>query len=978
MNFPYKLTMAVEADNIQPAMSDEKPPTASADESVVQGAQHVILFYKYHPLSPDPAVTKIYRDNLEQLCRSLSLSGRILVGASRSEGINGNLAGRYTNVRAFTCALLGDVDNLCKECDVESKHAVEEFWAQTKKFFDGIGEQDLRMSSPDDFKWSCSSQVEPLFPDLNIKVVPELIGTGGVLSSIPLEETAKGYLSPQEWHNALSGLSQSSTDTILIDCRNTKEFTIGRFTGAIDPQTTTFAQFPKWVDDHNQLLADKKIYMYCTGGIRCEKASAYIRRQVPSIKDVKHLKGGIHKYLEEYGGSADDGGIWKGKNFVFDGRGAASAKDTKLGGDGNADIDTTGDHLESHDVVGKCTSCDKPYDTFDPHCVCTVCREPTLTCRDCQEQLKEYHCRQHYHLRSCYFYDINRFSFAELRQQQDGLNTLLDEIAVGRRFKQKRKTLQKQWDRIKERLLEITDATSSSELPTAAPKCRDCGEVDCSGRCWGFHSLKRKGILEQNKEALHDQPTKHSNDETQSTRRPTIVKKPRRDRFVDEAEQLLLSQPPSTYRDSATGVRVPPPCTRVLQTAVKAKWCGEKVLTVVQKQFVELARPEVIRQVLEHGLLRVNNVTVSIASASDLQLKMSDTISRVVHWHEPPVLVPHKIGVEKVSLPSSVLHEFGVSTDDDDAFVYVCNKPSSVPVHPAGPYLANSLTVMIEAQEKLASRSLNPIHRTDRVTSGLTVCCTNPKIARIFHRCLTDGEVQKMYLAKVHGRFPSSQKELGIPARDNLKECQWSGDYVEVVAPVETLDPANGIRVVSAKGKPSKSHFRSLKYNPADNTSLIVCIPVTGRNHQLRVHLQWIGFPIVDDIQYGGKVEPSSLSNQSDVGLNQMIASVGCGGTEKKLSSLSESDVLAAKQACECCTGGREGIRNSFSSAQLLKEGHSIFLHALLYRVTIRPKKRRLDKIKAEPLATVDLKVDLPDWVDLGIVDGISWPTERT
>jgi 23S rRNA-/tRNA-specific pseudouridylate synthase len=688
---------------------------------------------------------------------------------------------------------------------------------------------------------------------------------------------------------------------------------------------------------------------------------------------VKHLKGGIHKYLEEY---ADDGGIWRGKNFVFDGRGAASAKDTKLGGDGNEDRDTTGDHLESHDVVGKCTSCDKPYDTFDPHCVCTVCREPTLTCQDCQEQLKEYHCRKHYHLRSCYFYDINRFSLSELRQQQDGLNACLDEIAVGRRFKQKRKTLQKQCDRIKERLLEKADATSSSELLTAVPKCRNCGEVDCSGRCWGFHSLKRKGILEQNKEPPRDQPTKHPLDETQSTRSPAIVKKPRRDRFVDEAEQLLLSQPPSTFRDSATGVRVPPPCTRVLQTAVKAKWCGETVLTVVQKQFVELARPEVIRQVLEHGLLRVNSEIVSIASASDLQLKMSDTISRVVHWHEPPVLVPHTIGVEKVSLPLSVLDEFGVSTDDDDAFVYVCNKPSSVPVHPAGPYLANSLTVMIEAQEKLASRSLNPIHRTDRVTSGLTVCCTNPKIARIFHRCLTEGGVQKMYLAKVHGQFPSSQKELGVPSRDNLEECQWSGDYVEVVAPVETLDPANGIRVVSAKGKPSKSLFRSLKYNPADDTSLIVCIPVTGRNHQLRVHLQWIGFPIVNDIQYEGKIE-LSLSNQSDVGLNQMVASVEYGGTEKKLSSLSESDVLAAKQACECCRGGREGIRNSFSSAQLLEEGHSIFLHALLYRVTIRPKKRRPDKIEADPLATVDLKVDPPDWVDPGIVDGISWPTAR-
>jgi tRNA pseudouridine synthase 9 len=564
------------------------------------------------------------------------------------------------------------------------------------------------------------------------------------------------------------------------------------------------------------------------------------------------------------------------------------------------------------------------------------------------------------------------FSLAELRQQVDGLNSCLDDIAVGRRFKQKRKTLQKQCDRVSERILEIGDASSSPDFPTATPKCRNCGEVDCSGRCWGFYSLKRKEILEQKTEKPSVQPAKHPKGERQSKGCPTLAKKPRRDRFVDETEQLMLSQPSSTFRDPVTGVRVPPPCTRVLQTAVKAKWCGETVLTVVQKEFAELARPDVIRQVLEHGLLRVNNEKVSVASASDLQLKMSDTISRVVHWHEPPVFVPLEIGVEKVSLPLSVLNEYGVSTDDD-AFVYVCNKPSSVPVHPAGPFLSNSLTVMIEAQEKLAGRTLNPIHRTDRVTSGLTLCCTNPAVARIFHRCLTEGEVQKMYIAKVHGQFPSSVNELDIPSRDTIGECRWSGDCVEVVAPVETVDPANGIRVVSAKGKPSKSLFRSLKYNPVDDTSLLVCIPVTGRNHQLRVHLQWIGFPIVNDVQYEGKIEPSP-SNQSEIGLSQMVAAIENSGAEKKLSSLTESDVLAAKQACECCRGGRDGIRNSFSSAQLLEKGHSIFLHALLYRVTIRPKKQQQGKIKAEPLAAVDFKVDPPDWADTGIVDDISWP----
>jgi len=1007
--------MADKDDTAQPIKAGDMSYIALVDKHALkQTAQHVILFYKYHPLAPEIDTTERYRCCLEDLCRALSLSGRILVGASRSEGINGTLAGNYADVRAFTYALLGDRVKLGdddKDCSPAIVQAVRTFWTQSKEFFDGIGEQELRMDSPDDFKWSCSTQIEPLFPDLNIKIVREVIGTGGVLSSIPLDETAKGYLTPKEWHDELAGLSESNEDTILIDCRNQKEYTIGRFTGATDPQTTTFAQFPKWVDDHSQLLAYKKVLMYCTGGIRCEKvrirtleqeslgprlcwtdssthlllsfcpyrkASAYIRRQVPSAKDVKHLKGGIHKYLEEYG--SDDGGIWKGRNFVFDGRGAASADETKLGKDGSEDVATTTtvEPSVSHDIVGMCISCNKPYDSFDPRCVCTVCREPTLTCGECQERLVEFHCQQHYHLRSCYFSNLERFSANDLDRQLDGISSLLEEIAVGRRFRQKRKTLQKQSKRIKERLVEIEDSPMSHDLTrVTTTKCRNCGDLECLGRCWGFYGLKRKELLEQPKELNAASHAKELQTEILPLRSdlPKVSKKPRRDRFVDESEQLLLSQPSSAFRDAATGIRVPPPCTRVLQTAVKAKWCGRNVLSVIQKEFVDLARPEVIRQVLRNGLLRVNAEKLSIASASDLQLKMSDTISRVVHWHEPPVLVPNEIGVEKIPLPPSVIQEFGGSNDGSDVLVYVCNKPSSVPVHPAGPYLANSLTVMVEAQEKLHSRSLNPIHRTDRVTSGLTICCTSQIVSRIFHRCLMEGEVHKLYIAKVHGRFPSSQDEFnaGISAVSDMGERQWCNGYVEIVAPVETLDPANGVRAVSAEGKPSKSLFKPFKYNADDNTSLILCVPVTGRNHQLRVHLQWIGFPIINDAQYGGQLDANRSEQQSDAGLNWLAASIAGSDVEKKLASISNSDVLSAKQACQCCTGGRHGIQKAFSPAQLLKGGHAIMLHALSYRVTIRPKKRPKDETKADPLAVMHFKVDPPEWADPEITDDMSW-----
>ena len=166
-------------------------------------------------------------------------------------------------------------------------------WNNCRIFYeqDKCPENPLLLSETE-FKWSStdSFETETLFPDLNIKLVKEMIGTGGVLASIPLEETSKGYLTPQQWHERLTQIkSNNDDDTLLIDCRNTKEWQIGHFPQALDPNTTTFGQFPTWVQQHSQSLANKKILMYCTGGIRCEKASAYIRRQVPSVTEVSHL-----------------------------------------------------------------------------------------------------------------------------------------------------------------------------------------------------------------------------------------------------------------------------------------------------------------------------------------------------------------------------------------------------------------------------------------------------------------------------------------------------------------------------------------------------------------------------------------------------------------------------------------------------------------------------------------------------------------
>ena len=688
------------------------------------------------------------------------------------------------------------------------------------------------------------------------------------------------------------------------------------------------------------------------------------------MKHVKHLKGGIHKYLEEFG--SEDGGIWKGRNFVFDGRQAASAEETRSGKDGNTPTVAPRDPAGRGEIVGKCVNCGKRHDTFAPQCVCTVCREPTLTCTECQTQLVEYHCRNHLHLQTCYFSDLDHFSEDALKAQLDGLQLALADIAVGRRFRQKRKTLQKQCKRVSQRLHDFENRNGTPATCPVSSKCRNCGDIECSGRCWGFFGLKRKEVLDKRSSADDSSVPSQARPDSMLAKPvcQQLSKKPRREATSDELDELGLAMPPSFFRDNRTGIRVPPCATRVLQCSVKAKWCGRSVLDVVQNQFNELAQPKVMEQVLSHRLLKVNEKVVTALNASDVQLKSSDTISRILHWHEAPVIVPNNIAVQRISLPTSVLKEYDIA--EDSGFVYVCDKPSSVPVHPAGPFLSNTLTVLVEAQENLKRRSLKPIHRTDRVTSGLTLCCTDSTVSRVLHKSITQGAIQKLYLARVKGKFPSSAQDASLLSSDELGHISWcdENDSLTVDAPVETTDPANGIRAITRHGKPSRSIFKILAYEAGDDTSLVSCSPVTGRNHQLRVHLQWLGFPIRNDVQYGSvNGDQVTLSAQAITLMEEAMKSTDC---ERHLAEISNEDVEAAKEACRCCSGGRDSIVSSFTPAQLLQNSHSIDLHALWYRVMFLPKKAYRDGNR-HSFAAVDFMVDHPSWADANLLTDLSW-----
>ncbi|MDC1509744.1 rhodanese-related sulfurtransferase [Oceanospirillaceae bacterium] len=146
------------------------------------------------------------------------------------------------------------------------------------------------------------------FNRIKVKLKKEIVTMG--VEGIDPKQVVGTYVKPQDW-NALI----SDPDVVLIDTRNDYEVKVGTFKGASNPNTTNFREFPQYVSDNLDPKANKKVAMFCTGGIRCEKSTAYLKAQ--GFDEVYHLQGGILKYLEEV---PEEQTLWQGECFVFDDR----------------------------------------------------------------------------------------------------------------------------------------------------------------------------------------------------------------------------------------------------------------------------------------------------------------------------------------------------------------------------------------------------------------------------------------------------------------------------------------------------------------------------------------------------------------------------------------------------------------------------------------------------------------------------------
>ena len=159
-----------------------------------------------------------------------------------------------------------------------------------------------------DIDYKLSFDEEQPFYRTKVKLKKEIVTMG--VEGIDPKRVVGTYVKPKDW-NALI----NDPEVLLIDTRNDYEYEIGTFEGAVNPNTESFREFPKYVDDHLDPAKHKKVAMFCTGGIRCEKSTAFLKEK--GFDEVYHLEGGILKYLEEVPKSDT---TWKGDCFVFDNR----------------------------------------------------------------------------------------------------------------------------------------------------------------------------------------------------------------------------------------------------------------------------------------------------------------------------------------------------------------------------------------------------------------------------------------------------------------------------------------------------------------------------------------------------------------------------------------------------------------------------------------------------------------------------------
>jgi predicted sulfurtransferase len=321
----------------------------------------LVLFYQY--VSPAWSESRVdhLTTYLTHIFKHRCIGGRVRVAP---EGVN---------------ATISSID----DNGVDSLQTLHHF-ANDLKHFDQVAFQETH------FKFISNLDANRHFVDLKILPVKELVFYGLDEAQAPLDKRGQ-HLSPQEFHQMLA-----NDHTVVVDVRNHYEAAIGRFDGQqqhapeqvngaeyIDPKMRKSTDFANWINapETQEKLKGKSVLLYCTGGVRCERASAHVNVKLGSkIKGVYQLEGGVENYLQKF----PDGGYWRGKNYVFDKREAMAIHN--VNGDGGVIQKKA---VKVPGIETTCCVCNKPWDRYVGKKKCDTCGVPVLMCDACMATHKK-------------------------------------------------------------------------------------------------------------------------------------------------------------------------------------------------------------------------------------------------------------------------------------------------------------------------------------------------------------------------------------------------------------------------------------------------------------------------------------------------------------------------------------------------------------------------------------------------------------
>jgi predicted sulfurtransferase len=267
----------------------------------------IIIFYKYVSVEYPKQIQKW----LQQLVTNFGFKGRILLG---TEGINATLGGQTEHIERFKAIM--------------SAHPL----------FGNI-----------DFKDSPGSAED--FPRMQVKIRTEIVTLGIDPNELTAAEGGQ-HLSPAQTHELIN---KKPENLVILDARNKAEWKIGAFEGAIKPDIDHFRELPDFIKANAESFEGKQVLMYCTGGIRCERASAVVKKYTKA-QEVYQIEGGIQRYAQQF-----PDGYFRGKNYVFDGRISIRVND---------------------DILALCELCQKPCDEY-ANCRNAQCNKHFISCETC-------------------------------------------------------------------------------------------------------------------------------------------------------------------------------------------------------------------------------------------------------------------------------------------------------------------------------------------------------------------------------------------------------------------------------------------------------------------------------------------------------------------------------------------------------------------------------------------------------------------